>query len=193
MTLNVPEHNDRVKTIFTRRQLVLWGLFSVVTVPFALKFIFLNRKENSSKLSNLTSTEARVFEMIYRVISGDENKANLDYSSKFLSNFKNNLTKRNRFELKLVLYLVEFTPIIFNRIFSSFSHATYKQQQAILLGWEQGISIRFAIFQSVKELTFMVYYSIDQHLEKIGYQVPSSIEYDEDFYNKSYFDLGANL
>lgn len=193
MTINVSEHNGRVKTIFTRRQLVLWGIFSVVTLPIAFKFIFSSRRENYNKLSNLTITEANTFMAVYRVISGDENKDNLNYATNFLNNFKNNLNKRNRFELKIALYLIEFTPIVFNGIFSSFSRASYKQQQEILLGWEQGVSIRFAVFQSIKELTFMVYYSIDKHLEEIEYQVPTTIEYDEGFYNKSYVDLGADL
>ncbi len=192
MTMNVSEQNDRVKAIFTRRQLVLWGLFSAVTLPIALRFLFFNRKSSLNKLNNLTSIESNVFSAAYRVISGDENQENANYASKFLNNFKYNLTKRNKFELKVALYLVEFTPLIFIGAFSSFTHATFKQQQAILKGWEQGASLRFAVFQSIKELTFMSYYSIDQHLEEIGYEVPTSIGYDEVFYNKDYVDLGAN-
>lgn len=153
----------------SRRSFIRWSIFGLVTIFLGWRFFFRTKYYTVPNLKALSYSDAQILAAIYTTITLEDSESAITNALEKIDHFITSLTKRSRIELKAALHLVEQSPILFHGYFSRFTGLSLESRTKVLEGWQQGAHWRRPVFNALKELSYLAYYTDSTNWKKIGY------------------------
>ena len=156
----------------SRRSFIRLSVFGLITIFLGWRFFFRTKKYLIPNQKNLSSNDAQILAAVYTAITLEDSGPAIAEAISKIDQFISTLTRRSRLELKTALHLLEQSPLLFHGYISRFTGLSLESRTKVLEGWQQGSLWRRPVFNALKELSYLAYYTDSGNWKKIGYNGP---------------------